>query len=179
MNHATFERKNLFFWTAVIFVLLNGIFYILFGQLILKLESNYRQTIDEYAKIKSQFSCIDRVAKLSCNAEYILGIKRLRRIIIFIRCQIEHNEVSWIHLDSVAKNIDDSTFGKFTLEAIQECSLFLLTLKDCQLFYLIRLSVSKEAEKACFVYSILFVVVCICTLLVAIMLNKPINDYCF
>lgn len=172
MHHAALELEQQLPWVTVSLVLLNGIVHILLGQLIFQLKGDDRQAVDEDAHIQRQPGGIRGILKLPGHAENVPFKERLRFCIVFRGCQVEHDEVCWVNLDTIAQHINNATLRQLTLQPVQELLFLDVGLEYAQLLQRLRLRILQETEQACLVNRIFSVVVGIGALLVAVIASS-------
>ncbi len=84
MHHATLKLEQLFSRVAVAPVLLDGVFYRLFGQAVLQFEGGNRQAVDEQAQVQRPPCFVQAVAQLPRDTEAI-GRKQACRLVVVRR----------------------------------------------------------------------------------------------
>ena len=176
MNHATLEGEQQIMKISVFLILAHSVFCILLCKLVLQLHCDNREAVDEQANIQSQFSCILRIAQLPCHAEDVLLIHDSGLLVIFGRCQIEHDEICRINLHAIAQYINDASLSDLSGQTVQELSLLCIRSEHTQLVHFLWLSILQEPEQARLVDSIFFVIVGVCSFFVPVLFNQPLHD---
>jgi hypothetical protein len=82
----------------------------------------FRNQID--TKVKRQPCRVFGILELARNAENILFKEGFRLYIPFRRGHIEHDKVGGVHLDAVAKNVDNPALCYFPAQAVEELRFF-------------------------------------------------------
>ena len=179
MHDTAFRAEQRLCRTAIFFILLDCIIYILLGELIFQLHSDDRQPVQKNAEVKCEPCIGTGILELSCHAEYILFIQLCGIRIISGRTHEKEVQCFVFVLHAVAEQFYYTVAPQLLGELLKEPLLFEWSIKYMQFLQLICLSILQKAEKPCFINSDLTVIVGIIALFVIIMLCQPVHDQRF
>ena len=117
--------------------------------------------------------------ELARNAEDVLRIQRCRSGVVHAGRHIEHDETGGISLDALAQHIHNTALGDLVAHAGEELCRLLRAGFQLKFFHSVWLGVLQEAEQAHRVHSVFHVEVVAVALLVAVVLDEPLDDQGF